>query len=164
MLLNLTTIGIDMDAFQRAVDEARRQLGLTEGRQISTSELLRRAGFSEQPSADGGLTMKGARYHLEVGNNRHRKGGHRVPAELVDRLATVLPVGADELRRAAQVAAGFTVQVETGRADVPAMLVRYLGDEEVSEAEKLETASRLLQIIAEQTAGLRRDLPDVSER
>lgn len=141
-----------MDAFQRAVDDARRQLGLTEGRQVSLSELLRLAGFSERPLEGGGLTIKGARYHLEPGNNAARKGGHRVPAELVTRLATVLPIGEDELRRAAQVAAGFTVRLDTGDPDIPTLLARYLGDEEVTEQEKQELAARVLQVIAEQSA------------
>lgn len=137
-----------MDAFQRAVEDARHQLGLAEGRQVSLSELLRRAGFPERAEG-GGLTMKGARYHLEPGNNAARKGGHRVPAELVDRLADVLPISRDELQRAAQVAAGFTVEITTGNPDIPTMLARYLGDEEVTEQEKQETEARLLQIIAE---------------
>lgn len=146
-----------MDAFQRAVEDARRQLSLIEGQTIGVSELLRRAGFPDQAQGDG-LTMKGARYHLEPGNNRVRKGGHRVPAELVTRLAEVLRpvISEDELLRAAQVAAGFTVQVDTGDPDIPGMLVRYLGDQEVTEEEKQATASRLLQIIAEQSARARR--------
>lgn len=149
-----------MDAFQRAVDDARRQLELAEGRQISMSELLRRAGFRESTDAKGGLTIKGARYHLEPGNNRARKGGHRIPAELVEKLSDVLPVGRDVLQRAAQVAAGFTEVIETGREDIPTLLVRYLGDAEVTEQEKAETTARLLQVLAEQTARIGRQLPD----
>lgn len=145
-----------MDAFQRAVDDARRQLGLIEGRQITLSELLRMAGFPDRPTADSGITVKGARYHLEPGNNAARKGGHRVPAELVTRLAAVLPISEDELQRAAQVAAGFTVQIDSGDPDIPTMLARYLGDEAVTEEEKQQTAARLLQIIAEQSARVHR--------
>lgn len=153
--------GVTMDAFQRAVEDARRQLGISQGRQVSVSEMLRLAGFSDTASdASGGLTIKGARYHLEEGNNRMRKGGHRVPAELVTRLARVLPISEEELRRAAQVAAGFNVQHDTGRADLPTILARYLGDNEVSEREKIETTTRMLQIIAEQQARLRNESAD----
>lgn len=151
-----TTIGRLMDAFQRAVDDARHQLGLIEGQQVSLSELLRRAGFPERATDDGGITMKGARYHLEPANNVSRKGGHRIPAELVERLAKVLPISEDELQRAAQVAAGFTVQVDSGSPDLPTMLVRYLGDDAVTEEEKQEVADRMLTIIAEQRARARR--------
>lgn len=136
------TIGSPMDAFQRAVDDARRHLG------ISVSELLRRAGFPERSPDGGGLTIKGARYHLEPGNNAARKGGHRIPAELVNRLAVVLPIEEEELRRAAHVAAGFTVEI-SDNPDLPMMLARYLGDEEVTDEEKAETAARLLKIIAD---------------
>lgn len=134
-----------MDAFQRAVDDARRRTGL------SVSEMLRRAGFPERAPNGSGLSMKGARYHLEPGNNPDRKGGHRIPPELVTKLAAVLPISEGELRRAAEVAAGFTVQIDTGKPDLPTALVRYLGDEEVTEEEKAETAAALLRIIAEQT-------------
>lgn len=133
-----------MDAFQRAVDDARRQLG------ISVSELLRRAGFPEHPGETEGRTARGARRHLETRYNATRKGGHRIPPELVTKLAAVLPIDEADLRRAAHVAAGFNVTIEhpEGR-ELPDLLARYMGDEEVTEAEKQETAAHLLKIIAE---------------
>lgn len=84
--------------------------------------------------------------------------GHKVPAEIVTKLATVLPVSEDELSRAAQVAAGFNVV--SSSADVPLMVARYFGDEEVSEEEKQATTARLAQILADQLQRIHRPLAD----
>lgn len=130
-----------MDAFIQAVEEARRALIRLEGQDVSEAELLRRAGYSKNQ-------MPGAYYHL---NPRvTRKGGHKVPAELVQRLASVLPISEEDLSRAAQVAAGFNV-VDTSSSDVAFVVARYFGDEEVSDEEKRATTARLLQIIAEES-------------
>jgi hypothetical protein len=130
-----------VDAFIQAVEEARRALIRLEGQDVSEAELLRRAGYSKNQ-------MPGAYYHL---NPRvTRKGGHKVPAELVQRLASVLPISEEDLSRAAQVAAGFNV-VDTSSSDVAFVVARYFGDEEVSDEEKRATTARLLQIIAEES-------------
>jgi len=130
-----------VDAFIQAVEEARRNLIRQEGRDVSEAEMLRRAGYAQSQ-------MPGAYYHL---NPRvTRKGGHKVPAELVRRLAAVLPISEEDLARAAQVAAGFNV-VDTSSSDVAFVVARYFGDEEVSEEEKRATTARLLQILAEES-------------
>lgn len=147
-----------MDPFQRAVDDARRRLG------ISVSEMLRRAGFPryaakthQRQQGEKPLTISGARYHLEPRYNKDRQGGHRVHPELITRLADVLEISEEELRRAAQLAAGFTVPMEPIAEDIPTMFARFLGDERVTEEEKQQAAARLLQIIAEQSLKRRPD-------
>jgi hypothetical protein len=122
-----------MDAFQRAVDEARRQLIRDEGQNVSVRELIRRAGFDN------------AR-HL----NPHQPWpkGHKVPPELVRALAGVLPISESDLMTAAQVAAGYRVRGDEER-DLGFEVARFLGDEEVPEEEKARLRTRLLQIVAE---------------
>ena len=71
-----------MDAFQQAVDEARRQLIRDEGQNVSVRELIRRAGF------DDSRRTSVAR-HLNP--NQPWPKGHKVPPEIVRALAAVLP-------------------------------------------------------------------------
>src|SRR5690242_17817310 len=126
-----------MDAFVRAVEDARHRLIQKEGQNVSVREIVRRAGYSEGERA-------GVTYHLNP--NRHRGDKpHRVPADLVKRLAAVLPISDDELAHAAQLAAGFTVAADEGRPDVPVVLQRFYGDESVSADERREVTARLLQ-------------------
>lgn len=139
-----------VDAFIQAVEEARRALIRLEGQDVSEAELLRRAGYTKSQ-------MPGAYYHL---NPRiTRKGGHKVPAELVRRLASVLPISEEDLSRAAQLAAGFNV-VDTSSSDVAFVVARYFGNEEVSDEEKRATTARLLQIIAEESQREQRRLTE----
>jgi hypothetical protein len=131
----------DMDAFIQAVDDARRRLIREEGRNVSLREIIRRAGYSEKerPSVF---------YHLN--QNRHTgEGSHRVPDELVTRLAQVLPITEGELRKAARVSAGFNVADEG--PDVAYVVARFFSDENVSAEEKRAVTARLLQIIADET-------------
>jgi hypothetical protein len=130
-----------VDAFIQAVEDARRQLIRREGHDVSMRELIRRAGFEESQRA-------GVAYHLNPRINRKR--GHKVPAEVVRKLAGVLPISEEQLVHAAQVAAGFNV-VDTSSSDVAFVVARYFGDEEVSEEEKRATTARLLQILAEES-------------
>ena len=131
-----------MDAFIRAVEDARHQLIRQEGQNVSVRELVRRAGFDESQRA-------GVTYHLNPKRHDGSKA-HRVPADVVKKLAAVLPVSEDELSHAAQVAAGFTV-ADTNHPDVAVVLQRFYGDTEVTEEEKRQVTSRVLQIIAQQT-------------
>lgn len=130
-----------VDAFQEAVETARRQLSLREGRDVTLTEVLRRAGYETRGEQGG------PRYHLDA--KVPRKGGHRVPADLVTRLSRALQMPEDELARAAQVAAGFTVVDPNPAPDVAAVVSRFYGDEEVTEEERAAVTRRLLQIIAE---------------
>jgi hypothetical protein len=79
-----------------------------------------------------------------------------VPAEIVSRLASVLPISEQELQRAARIAAGFNVVDESPDTDAVAVVSRFYGSEEVSEDEKAEVTARLLQIIADEMGGGRR--------
>jgi len=129
-----------MDAFVRAFEDARQRLIRDEGRNVSVREVIRRAGFDDSQRA-------GVAYHLNPRKEWPR--GHNVPAEVVRRLAAVLPVSEEELMRAAQVAAGYNV-VERPWADVSVVVARFFGDKDVSDQEKQEVSARLLQIIADE--------------
>jgi hypothetical protein len=134
-----TTIRHLMDAFQRAVDEARRQLIRDEGQHVSARELIRRAGFDDTRRAS-------VARHL----NPHHPWpkGHKVPPDIVRALAAVLPISESDLMKAAQVAAGYRVHGDEQR-DLGFEVARFLGDEEVPEEEKARLRARLLQLIAE---------------
>lgn len=139
-----------MDAFVEAVEDARYRLSKHEGRTVSMREVLRRAGYTDKKRA-------GVFYHLN--KEKDWPKGHDVPPELIDRLTgprldgqpgKVLPISREELARAAQVARGYNIEM-TG-ADLPAIYARFLGDHEITEDEKRAVTSRLLQIIAQETA------------
>ncbi|WP_139246082.1 hypothetical protein [Geodermatophilus amargosae] len=138
-----------MDAFQQAVDQARRQLIREEGQNVSVRELIRRAGFDDSRRAS-------VARHLNP--NQAWPKGHRVPPETVRALAAVLPISESDLVQAAQVAAGYQVRDEEPR-DLGFKVARFLGDEEVSAEEKARLRAQLLQLIAED---LQRSSPGVS--
>src|SRR3954451_16011446 len=115
-----------MDAFQQAVDRARRQLIREEGQNVSVRELIRRAGFDDSRRA-------AVARHLNP--NLPWPKGHQVPPEIVRALAAVLPIGESSLMQAAQVAAGYRVTDE-GPRDLGSEVARFLGDEEVPAEEK----------------------------
>lgn len=131
------------DAFIRAVDDARRRLIRTEGRNISVRELIRRAGFD-----DG--RRPGVAYHLNP--NRHTGAKpHRVPLDVIRGLAGALHVTEEELSRAAAVASGLNVvEQDVLKSDVTYVVARFFGDERVPDTERQATTARILQIIAEQ--------------
>lgn len=141
-----------MDAFIQAVDDARRQLIRTEGENVSVRELIRRAGFDD-------AQRPGVAYHLNP--NRHTGDKpHRVPIEVIRRLASVLPITEEELSRAAAVASGLNVvDRDVLSSDVTYVVARFFGDETVSDAERQKTTARILQIITEQQAITRRQGP-----
>jgi len=128
-----------MDAFQQAVDQARRQLIREEGQNVSLRELIRRAGFDDSRRAS-------VARHLNP--NQPWPKGHRVPPDIVRALAAVLPISESDLMQAAQVAAGYWVRDEEPR-DLGFEVARFLGDEEVSEEEKARLRAQLLQLVAE---------------
>jgi hypothetical protein len=132
-----------MDAFIQAVDDARRRLIRTEGRNVSVRELIRRAGFDDSQ-------RPGVAYHLNP--NRHTGvRPHRVPIEVIRRLAGVLPITEEELSRAAAQASGLNVvDQDVLASDVTYVVARFFGDDTVSDSERQATTGRILQIIAEQ--------------
>lgn len=129
-----------MDAFIQTVEDARRRLIREEGQNVSMREVIRRAGYSDGERA-------GVMYHLNTKATWPR--GHKVPPDLVERLAPVLNITHEELARAAQVAAGYNVDVSV--MDLPAAAARFFGDEDVTDEQRAAVAGRLLEIIAEDT-------------
>jgi hypothetical protein len=129
-----------MDAFQQAVDDARRQLIREEGRNVSVRELIRRAGFEESRRAS---VARHLNTHLSWPK------GHKVPPDIVKALAAVLPVSESDLMRAAQTAAGYRATLTDDR-DLGYDVARFLGDEKVSEDEKARLRVRLMQILTEE--------------
>jgi len=136
------------DAFTDAVDDARRRLEDIEGQKISTNELARRAG------------MPVANLHHHLSPKRKAKT-RRVPADLIQALARVLPISESDLTRAAQIASGYTA-VETGDdlPDLRGTLTRYL-DGAPDEATKMRTIAEVQRIMAEE---MRRILAEDGER
>jgi len=124
-----------MDTFAEAVESARQRLDEEEGHRVRTRELARRAGIPESTLA----------YHL---SSKRAAEGRRIPADIVRKLAAVLPVSEAELMRAAQVAAGYQV-TETDLPDLGQTVVRYLS-QALSQEERLQTVTRLQEILAEE--------------
>lgn len=124
-----------MDAFAEAVEAARQRLSETEGRTISTRQLARLAHIPESTLA----------YHL---SDKRAAEGRRIPAEIVRKLAAVLPISESDLMRAAQVAAGYQV-TEENLPDLGQTVVRYLS-QDLSQEERLRTLARLQEILAEE--------------
>lgn len=154
-----TTVPVTMDAFIQAFEEARARLISIRGRNVSVRELIREAGFDDS-------RRPGVAYHLNP--NRHTgERPHRVPVEVIQKLAAVLPISEEELSRAAAVASGLNVvDRDVLDSDVTYVVARFFGDERVGEDEMEAAKSRILQIIASQTAQRRRSVDDAegSER
>lgn len=141
------TVQDTVDAFIEAAEAARRRLIREEGQDVSWREVIRRAGYSESERAR-------VAYHLNT--TKQWPKGHNVPAEIVTRLAAVLPISEQELQRAARVAAGFNVVDESPDTDAVGVVSRFYGSDDVSDEEKAEVTRRLLQIISEEGFGNRR--------
>jgi hypothetical protein len=87
-----------VDAFQQAVEDARRQLSNLDGRDVSVRELIARSGL---PASKRSAVS----YHLNA--RIERKRGHHVPQEIVQALADVLLIPCEQLAGPARIAAGF---------------------------------------------------------
>jgi len=128
------------DPFVEAYEQARSRLAAAEGRNISTREVLRRAGFSEKERAK-------VSYRL-VSERRHT-GQHRVPPEIIDRLAQVLPGSREELTEGARRAAGLGTETPQTRPSL-APITDYLRDPQVSEDDRRELLGQMAAIIAKE--------------
>lgn len=124
-----------MNAFTELVDDARLRLGRIEGHTVSERELARRAG----------IAVSTLNYHLSP---KRASEGHRVPRDIIAKLARVLPVDENDLLRAAQVAAGYQV-AETDLPDLGQTIVRYLR-QDLTREERMRTLARLQEILAEE--------------
>jgi hypothetical protein len=139
--VSMTTV-CNVDAFERAVADARERLSAREGSNVSWRELVRRAGYDD--SEFGRVA-----YHL-LPRDRKRNG-HHVPGWLIDALAPVLPISRGDLVRAAAEAAGYDVgEVAEPRTadDVVTMVTRYLADEQMTQAERDRVASEVLAAVS----------------
>lgn len=145
-----------VDAFIQAVEDARRELIRREGRNISIRSLIRRAGFDE-------AKRSGVAYHLNP--NRHRgERPHRVPVEVIERLAEVLPISEEELSRAAAIASGLNVvDLDVTASDVRYVVSRFYGSDEVTPEERAAATAHILQVIAEETSKQRREPPNAAQ-
>lgn len=126
-----------MDAFAQAVEDARQALSRSEGRDVSIREVARRAGISSSTLS----------YNL--------KGERRPKPALIQALSRALQVPEDELMRAAQVSAGYTVRGD--RPDLGWEVARFLDDDDVDEEAKLELTARLAEIVASEMRKVRRE-------
>lgn len=133
-----------MDAFAEVVEAARQRLARDENRTISNRELARRAGIAESTLA----------YNL---SDKRAAEGRRISADIVRKLAAVLPVTEGDLMRAAQVAAGYQVTEEI--PDVGQAVVRYLA-QPLSRQQRMQTLARLQEIWAEEMRRLAAEMPD----
>lgn len=135
-----------VDAFQQAVEDARRQLSILEGRDVSVADLIER---SRLPKSKRSAVY----YHL---NPRiERKRGHHVPQDIVQALSDVLLVPYEQLAGPARVAAGFQEE-RNDHPDLPSLVARYLGNPEVDEHQREDVAARLLEILARNARKRRR--------
>ena len=137
----MTTV-VGVDAFERAVAEARERLSAREGRNVSWRELVRRAGFDD--SEFGRVS-----YHLLP--RARTRNGHHVPGWLIDALEPVLPISRADLVRAAAEAAGYDVrEVSDPRSpdEVVTMVTRLLSDKEVDQAERDRVAAEVLAAVS----------------
>src|SRR4051794_32146807 len=126
------------DPFVEAYEAARSRLAAAEGKNISTREVLRRAGYSERERAR-------VSYHLTSG--RKYTGNHRVPPEIIDRLAAVLPGSREELTEGARRAAGLGTESPQARPSLTP-ITDYLHDPQVSEDDRHELLGQMASIIA----------------
>jgi hypothetical protein len=134
-----------VDAFIEAVEHARSELIRREGRNVSVRELIRRAGFADSQ-------RPGVAYHLNP--NRHTgRRPHRVPAEVIEKLSSVLPITEEELSRAAAIASGLNVvEQDITASDVRYIVSRFYGSDDITPEERARATAHILAIIAEESA------------
>lgn len=137
------------DAFIRAVDAALDRLARDEGKRISIRKLLERAG------ADDAMRAK-CFYHLN--RNRDWPRGHRVPVDVVELLTGQLPVGREELARAAQVAAGFDVEISLEGPDHHIRAIARFFSEGEDEEEKHRIFAEVQRLMADEAQRQRQAL------
>ena len=127
------------DPFSQAVDKARQRLSYTRGRNISVRALARVAGIPEATLA----------YSLSA---KRAASGRRVDADIVRKLAAVLPVDEADLMRAAQEAAGYRVR-EDAVVDPVASVVdavhAFYGNASIDQGQRDKVTAEILRIIAD---------------
>jgi transcriptional regulator with XRE-family HTH domain len=130
-----------LDSFSKAVDKARQRLSYTRGRNISVRALAREAGISERTLA----------YNL---SDKRAASGRRVNAEIVTKLAKVLPISESDLMRAAQEAAECQVReddVVDPMAYVLDTVQTFYGNASIDRGQREKVTASILRTIADHT-------------
>jgi transcriptional regulator with XRE-family HTH domain len=127
------------DPFSAAVDKARQRLSYTRGRNISVRTLARQAGIPESTLA----------YNLSA---KRAAEGRRVDADIVRKLAAVLPIPEADLMRAAQAAAGYASDdgdVVDPAEDLLANARAFYRDADIDRGQRDKVTASILRIIAD---------------
>ena len=127
------------DPFCKAVDKARQRLSYTRGRNISVRALARAAGIPESTLA----------YSL---SEKRAASGRRVDADIVRKLAAVLPVDEADLMRAAQEAAGSRVRADDVVDPVASVLDAvhaFYGHAGIDQGQRDKVTASILRTIAD---------------
>ena len=127
------------DPFCKAVDKARQRLSYTRGRNISVRALARAAGIPESTLA----------YSLSA---KRTASGRRVDADIVRKLAAVLPVDEADLMRAAQEAAGSRVRADAvvdPVADVLDAVHAFYENASIDQGQRDKVTAEILRTIAD---------------
>ena len=123
------------DPFSAAVDKARQRLSYTRGRNISVRTLARQAGIPESTLA----------YTLSA---KRAAEGRRVDADIVRKLAAVLPIPEADLMRAAGYVSDDGDVVDS--AEVLLANVRaFYRDADIDRGQRDKVTASILRIIAD---------------
>ncbi len=140
---------LELDPFIACVAEAQRRLAHIEGRDISVRELARRAGIPE--STLGNILRP----------NRDVKT-RRIRADRIRALARVLPVSEEVLMRAAQAAAGLSVDDAPRPYPDPAEALTAMFRSDATAEERLAMIAAVQAQIAVEMGNLSRGLHAVN--
>ena len=129
------------DPFCKAVDKARQRLSYTRGRNISVRALARAAGIPESTLAHS-LSEKRA------------ASGRRVDADIVRKLAAVLPVDESDLMCAAQEAAGYRAREDAVADPVVSALDAvhaFYANPSIDQRQRAKATAEILPTLAHRT-------------
>jgi transcriptional regulator with XRE-family HTH domain len=123
------------DPFSAAVDKARQRLSYTRGRNISVRTLARQAGIPESTLA----------YNLSA---KRAAEGRRVDADIVRKLAAVLPIPEADLMRAAGYVSDDGDVVDPAQ-DLLANARAFYRDADIDRGQRDKVTASILRIIAD---------------
>jgi transcriptional regulator with XRE-family HTH domain len=123
------------DPFSAAVDKARQRLSYTRGRNISVRTLARQAGIPESTLA----------YNLSA---KRAAEGRRVDADIVRKLAAVLPIPEADLMRAAGYVSDDGDVIDSAQ-DLLANVRAFYRDADIDQGQRDKVTASILRIIAD---------------
>jgi transcriptional regulator with XRE-family HTH domain len=123
------------DPFSAAVDKARQRLSYTRGRNISVRTLARQAGIPESTLA----------YNLSA---KRAAEGRRVDADIVRKLAAVLPIPEADLMRAAGYVSDDGDVVDSAE-DLLVNVRAFYRDADIDRGQRDKVTASILRIIAD---------------